>query len=135
MSNAVYLIVAGVLLGPIDLVGSYASSDSWTEAQKQERADCFAALPPVIREQVNPSTPGLIGTWPADRGPIPCWPTRTREGRVRETCERAMKEIGAEYGIRKPTEHERAIGYLGMIGWSVAGKEVLCIPVPSGMKR
>lgn len=118
MSNVVYLIVAGVLLGPI-------------EAQ-----EVGSRMPPGETQCIMPSH--------YVSGGVQCLPPKYES--TAETCERAMKEIGAgpkpvyEYLPRPQTNMLTLDGSLIMQGrklsdWSIAETPVLCIPAPTGMTK
>ena len=112
MSNAVFLIVAGVLLGPIEY--------GQTCVKYMQGGGCFRS----INEPESVCRPGCEEALPA--------PT------FAETCERAMREIGATMqNLPVETTHglggSRSTRYDNV--WAINGARVLCIPAPSGLKR
>lgn len=109
--NAVYLILAGTLLGPIEGHTTYQQAPGPCSAQLCIDAD---------------------GNLVSDRG---LYNVHGVSEPIQAICERAMKEIGAE---RVATEHvlpPRA-GYFAvpLMAWQIDGQNVLCIPAPSGLK-
>ena len=93
----VLLIVNGTTIGPIQ--------PGWVDEETYR--ECVSRQPAEIQDKLE------RGFWaPANDGPFPCRPLRGRNEIVAETCERAMREIGA-----------------------TTDRTVLCVPAPSGLKR
>ena len=123
---AVYLIIGGVLLGPIErplLPGLI----------EQARTECKDAEHWALCLSMKEHE---LKAW---------WPRET----TAETCERAMREIGAEHVTDYTKNDPRGARLLSgqssddlsehidsaKSGWFVEGQRVLCIPAPSGLKR
>lgn len=109
--NAVYLIIAGALLGPIE------------PSEKLGSVDCN-------HRSVTGS--GQVITRPGPERPA-CEIETTAE-----TCERAMKEIGAVPINRLLSTGEPPPREYRMVPtdrYEFGGKEVLCIPAPSGLRK
>ena len=120
MTNAVYLIVAGVLLGPIE----GKSEDMAVYTACMEGVDYSDAAMSLSKHRA-------------------CQAIAAARESPAETCERAMKEIGAQ-PVRRVSQvdwektgrdWDKLRETQPVIGWELDGKEVLCIPAPSGLKR
>lgn len=100
MSTSVFLIVAGVLLGPID------ADQVWSQCR------AMTANAAVCGQPKTESTA--------------------------ETCERVMREMGAE---RKPAVSDKwetpfhPPAPTGLGGYVLHGQSVLCIPAPTGLRK
>lgn len=125
MSNAVYLIVAGVLLGPIEArPGIHDPSLTWTVEQ------CKSTV--RMMEVVGGRTDvGDLYAQCEEKPSDVFGSTKYRRETTTETCERAMKEIGA-------FKRERDMTWTFMVPKGPAAfamEPVFCIPAPSGLKR
>lgn len=107
MPHSVYLIVAGVLLGPIH-----------SQVLHPGYAECRAERPIPLGQMIPDNDPCLK-----------IYNERSHFESTAETCERAMREIGATktfdgWRVREFPEQ-----------WGIDGQPVLCIPAPSGLRK
>lgn len=118
MSGAVFLIVAGVLLGPIE---------------PQQKADNWEAVAACARGH------GIDPTKPMRKIPDDCPKVVTHQESAAESCERALREIGAVRGawITLPVQvggYRRFDPSDGGTQFAKDGTQVFCLPAPSGLE-
>lgn len=121
-ASAVFLIIGGVLLGPIErqnyatgrsyyseCVREYSQGRGVLSLTNEQHDEC------VVAEEENPST------------------LKIHLETTAETCERVMREIGADKRWTRTMRPwaEDVDGY----ELSIGGPRVLCIPAPSGLRR
>jgi hypothetical protein len=112
MSNAVYLIIAGALLGPIE-------AKFTTDPLREELTRCVGNF-------VGPQSE--VSAWFHNRLAKCRAQLGAQEETTEQTCERAISEIGTPYTNdvwRIPKEPEKTLSQ---------STRILCIPAPSGVK-
>ena len=108
-ASAVFLIIGGVLLGPIE--GKYLSNIDVVH-------DCVRA------HGIEPGTPMVAA-------PESCPRITVARETTAETCARAMREVGA-----RPYEGMKGAGWIPQtFADGSDGIQVRCIPAPSGLVK
>ena len=130
MTPAVYLIVAGVLLGPIE-GGKYLRSEpdgpprSDTEVQA-----CVDALPSYsVRRHNHPDGRVNAGAPRQDFIDQCRQPTKAIFETLAETCARARKEIGFDLPVYRTFDDSEPLY------WMRGRHMAYCIPAPSGLRK
>lgn len=117
--SAVFLIVGGVLLGPIEGI---TITDTTFDLEKQE--ECHRIHDGAYGNVVDGPLGKLTVQYYCDE----VYPFIHTENTTAEICTRAMREIGARKKSFRPDNDPDA-------EWVIKGQPVLCIPAPSGLTR
>ena len=138
-AGTVLLTVGGVLLGPIVRQYPEPQGTAYVKCEAERKRLTWIYL----REGMFPTKEQLENGQPPPATPPTLQCERPAVEPAAETCERAMREIGAKEGA-DPNYYlggdqspgpEDGTGWLPNGKWFVDGQRVLCIPAPSGLAR